>query len=255
MRVRVLGCSGGIGGGRHTTSLLVDDDILIDAGSGVTRLSLEELSFIQHLFLTHTHLDHIHALPIMLDSVGVRRTVPLQVHALPEVIEILKDHIFNWEIWPDFASVPTQKVPFMQYMPLGVGDSVKLGEREIIAIPARHGRPAIGYMMRGKRGSLIFSGDTTSHAELIDLANATEDLLHFVVEVSFDNDHQYIAELADHFCPAILLPDLAKLKPGVPVWITHLKPGEEDSIMSELMGAGLPCGDPRALVPDQTFDL
>ena len=37
VKVRILGCSGGIGG-RHlrTTSLLVDNDILIDAGTGVS---------------------------------------------------------------------------------------------------------------------------------------------------------------------------------------------------------------------------
>ena len=44
MKLRVLGCSGGIGG-RHlrTTSLLVDNDILIDAGTGVGDVSLAEL--------------------------------------------------------------------------------------------------------------------------------------------------------------------------------------------------------------------
>ena len=40
MRLRVLGCSGGIGG-RHlrTTSFLVDNDVLIDAGTGVGELA------------------------------------------------------------------------------------------------------------------------------------------------------------------------------------------------------------------------
>ena len=42
MKVRVLGCSGGIGGrSLRTTSLLVDDDILIDAGTGLTELPLD----------------------------------------------------------------------------------------------------------------------------------------------------------------------------------------------------------------------
>lgn len=44
MKLRVLGCSGGIGGigGRHlrTSSFLVDHDILIDAGTGVAELSV-----------------------------------------------------------------------------------------------------------------------------------------------------------------------------------------------------------------------
>ena len=53
MRLRVLGCSGGIGG-RHlrTTSFLVDSDVLIDAGTGVGDLSLAELSLIDHIFLS-----------------------------------------------------------------------------------------------------------------------------------------------------------------------------------------------------------
>ena len=35
MRIRVLGCSGGIGAGSRTTALLIDEDVLIDAGTGI----------------------------------------------------------------------------------------------------------------------------------------------------------------------------------------------------------------------------
>lgn len=254
MKVRILGCSGGIGGGRHTTSFLVDDDILIDAGSGVTRLELAEMATIGHLFVTHAHLDHILALPTLLDSVGVVRAAPLVVHALPEVIETLRAHVFNWEIWPDFARVPHER-PCMVYAPLAVGEAVRLGGREITAIPARHGRPAVGYLLRGARGSLVFSGDTASHAALYTIANATDDLRLLIVETSFDDAQRDIAEVSYHYCPATLLPDLARLKPGVPVWITHLKPGGEAAIMAELARPGLPCGIPQALAPDQVFEL
>lgn len=254
MKVRVLGCSGGIGGERHSTSLLVDDDILIDAGTGVGRLSLEEMGRIDHLFVTHAHLDHILTLPLLLDSVGVGRAAPLQVHALPGVIEILKAHIFNGQVWPNFAHIPAER-PLMNYAPLAVGQPVRLGGREVTAIPACHGRPAVGYMLRGEAGSLIFSGDTTSHSSLFDIANATDDLRHFIVEASFANEHQDIAVVSDHYCPACLLPDLVQLKPGVPVWITHLKPGGEIAIMAELTAANLPCGTPVALTPDQVFEL
>jgi hypothetical protein len=74
MKLRVLGCSGGIGGigGRHlrTSSFLVDHDILIDAGTGVAELSVSELAGIDHVFLTHAHLDHIASLPLMIDTVA-----------------------------------------------------------------------------------------------------------------------------------------------------------------------------------------
>ncbi|MDD3528243.1 MAG: 3',5'-cyclic-nucleotide phosphodiesterase [Gallionellaceae bacterium] len=254
MKVRVLGCSGGIGGDRHTTSFLVDDDILIDAGSGVTRLGLDEMGTIGHLFLTHAHLDHILALPTLLDSVGVVRAEPLVVHALPEVIETLRAHVFNWEIWPDFAQVPHGQ-PCMVYAPLAVGETVRLGGREITAVPVNHGRPAVGFLLRGGRGSLIFSGDTASHAALYAIANATADLRHLIVEASFEDAQRDIAAVSYHYCPATLLPDLARLKAGVPVWITHLKPGGEAAIMAELSRPGLPCGIPQALAPDQVFEL
>ena len=54
MKVRVLGCSGGIGARARTTSFLLDDDILIDAGTGVEDLSVAELAAIDHVFLTHS---------------------------------------------------------------------------------------------------------------------------------------------------------------------------------------------------------
>ncbi|MFN3593337.1 MAG: 3',5'-cyclic-nucleotide phosphodiesterase, partial [Thiobacillaceae bacterium] len=172
MQLRVLGCSGGIGDGRHTTSLLVDADILIDAGSGLTQLSREALARIDHLFLTHAHLDHILALPPMLDSVAGERDRPLTVHALPEVIQVLKDCVFNWQVWPDFTRIPSPESPFMRYAPVAHGGTVELDGRRITAIPAHHTVPAAGYHLHGTQGSLIFSGDTGSHAALWEIANA-----------------------------------------------------------------------------------
>ena len=90
MKVRVLGCSGGIGARARTTSFLVDDDILLDAGTGVEDLSIAELAAIDHVFLTHSHLDHIAALPLLVDSVGSLRKKPIVVHALRETIDALR---------------------------------------------------------------------------------------------------------------------------------------------------------------------
>lgn len=234
MQVSVLGCSGGIGDGRHTTSLLVDDDVLIDAGSGVTRLSLEALARIDHLFLTHAHLDHVLALPLLLDSVVGRRQQPLLVHALPEVIEVLKCSLFNWELWPDFTRIPTPEAPFMCYVPIALGETVALGARRISAIPAHHTVPAAGYLLSAEQGSLIFSGDTDSHDALWEIANATADLRHLIVETSFPNDLERIAHASGHYCPRTLAPDLAGYRGQAQVWITHLKPGGEAQIMQEI---------------------
>jgi ribonuclease BN (tRNA processing enzyme) len=114
MKVQVLGCSGGIGGrDLRTTSLLVDDDILIDCGTGVGDLSLDQLVRIDHLFLTHAHLDHIACLPLLIDTVCDLRDKPLVVHATAATIAVLRDHIFNWAVWPDFSVIPSVEAAFM----------------------------------------------------------------------------------------------------------------------------------------------
>ena len=91
----ILGCSGGISKDMRTTSFLLYDNILIDAGTGVCDLTLEQLMKIDYLFLTHSHLDHICSLPFMLDAVGMLRSNPLTVFGIPETIKALQDHIFN----------------------------------------------------------------------------------------------------------------------------------------------------------------
>ena len=125
MRLRVLGCSGGIGG-RHlrTTSFLVDTDVLIDAGSGVGDLSLAELAQIDHIFVTHSHLDHVTSIPFLVDTVGGMRNRPLTVYAAGPTIEILKNHLFNWAIWPDFTEIPTAEAPIMRYQEVELARTV-----------------------------------------------------------------------------------------------------------------------------------
>ena len=223
-----------MGGGRHTTSYRVDDDILVDAGTGLTTLDRDTLRRIDHVFLTHAHMDHILCLPLLLDSVAGERDRPVTVHALPAVIEVLRAHVFNWRLWPDFAVLPTPEAPFLRYEAVEVGVPVRLGGREFTAVPAVHVVPAVGYLMRGPRGSYLFSGDTTRNPALWALAGATPDLLHVGVECSFEDSEITLAEASKHYCPSLLATDLAGFRTDVQVWITHLKPGYEDAILAEL---------------------
>ena len=162
MKIRILGWSGGIGG-RHlrTTSILVDHDILIDCGTGVADLSIAELAQIDHVFLTHSHMDHIACLPLMADTVGDMRNRPLIVHALPATEEILRAHVFNWAIWPDFTEIPTPERPCLRFEPIAVGQVVDLQQgRRLVPLPANHAVPAVAYQLDSGRASLVFSGDT-----------------------------------------------------------------------------------------------
>ena len=235
MRLRVLGCSGGIGG-RHlrTTSLLLDADILVDAGTGVCDLSLAQLASIDHIFLTHSHLDHIATIPFIVDTVGQMRDTPLVVHALPATIEILRNHIFNWKVWPDFSEIPSKENPTLVFEPIEVGQFVEVKGRRIGALPANHVVPAVGYQIDSGDGSLVFTGDTSVNDALWPIINRIQNLKYLIIECAFCNRERDLAYVAKHLCPSMLAAELARLERQVDIFITHLKPGEIELTMAEI---------------------
>lgn len=255
MKVRVLGCSGGIGG-RHlrTTSLLVDHDILIDAGTGVGELTLAELAMIDHVFLTHSHLDHLACLPFMVDTVGDMRNRPLTVHATAATLEIVRTHIFNWAIWPDFAEIPSRERPFMRFAELKTGRTVKLEGREITPLPANHTVPAVGYRIDSGQASLVFSGDTTTCDAFWKAVNRIRNLRVLIIETAFSNRERALAVASKHLCPALLREELLKLEREADLYITHLKPGQIELTMQEIEEF---VGEyrPRMLQNNQVFEL
>lgn len=234
MKLRVLGCSGGIGGNLHTTSFLLDHDILIDAGTGVAEMSLSELSQIDHIFITHSHLDHIACIPLLVDSVGFMRERPITIYASAETLDILRQHIFNWKIWPDFSEIPNAQQPFMRYQTIALGEVVILQGRKITAVPANHVVPAVGYHLDSGAGSLVFSGDTTSHDPFWAVVNKIDNLRHIIIETAFSNSEKELAILSKHLCPSLLVGELAKFTGEAEIFITHLKPGEVELIMREI---------------------
>ncbi|HEX5636446.1 MAG TPA: MBL fold metallo-hydrolase, partial [Gammaproteobacteria bacterium] len=96
MQLRILGCSGGIGQHLRTSSYMIDDDILLDAGTGVGDLSLDEMRKIRRIFITHSHMDHIVSIPLLIDTLFSSLKQPLEIHARAETIAMLRKHIFNW---------------------------------------------------------------------------------------------------------------------------------------------------------------
>jgi len=238
MKLRVLGSSGGIGGALRTTSFLIDDDILIDAGTGVGELSLAEMEKIRHVFLTHTHLDHIACLPLMVDSMFPRIRQPIVIHAQAITIEVLQEHIFNWHIWPDFATLPTESNPVMRYESLEPGDSCELDGRRFEMIAVNHIVPTVGYcVISADGGVLAFSGDTTSNDTFWEALNRHNRLDTLIVEAAFVDAFEELSIKARHYCPRLLAEDLLKLRHRPRIYISHNKPAEEESILVELKAA------------------
>jgi ribonuclease BN (tRNA processing enzyme) len=256
MLVKVLGCSGGIGGkDLRTTSLLVDHDILIDAGTGVGDLSIDALARIDHLFLTHSHLDHICCLPFMVDTVGeMRGGQALVVHTSQATQDSLRQHIFNWSIWPDFTAIPNREHPFLRFEVMEAGDTLELNGRRITALPALHTVPAVGYQLDSGRASLVFSGDTATNDEFWKTLNAIPQLRYLLIETAFSDAERKLAELSRHLCPTLLAAGLKQLRSRPEMFITHLKPSQAEQTMREIHAL---LGDlqPQMLRPDHCFNL
>ena len=255
MKVRILGCSGGIGGRQlRTTSMLVDHDILIDCGTGVGDLSIAELVRIDHVFLTHSHLDHIACLPLMVDTVGDMRNRPLTVHATEAVLEILRNHVFNWAVWPDFTEIPSAEKPFLRFESLHIGSAEVLDGRRITPLPANHTVPANAYQLDSGKASLVFSGDTGPCPALWAAINKISNLRTVIIETAFSNREHKLATISKHLCPEMLQEELSYLQRDADIFITHLKPGQVELTMQEIEDC---IGElkPRMLQNNQVFEF
>ncbi len=236
MPIRVLGCSGSIAAGCRTTAFLLDDDVLIDAGSGVGDLTLDELTRVDHILLSHSHLDHVLGVPLLADSVMRRRGTqrpPITVHGLPATLHALRRHIFNGIIWPDFTRLPTAEQPILQLQPFQTGDVLCFGARRIEVLPALHTVPAVGFAVLADQGSWVFTGDTAPNPALWRRL-ASLKVASLVIETAFRDDEALLAAVSRHLHPAALGRELQQLQQPAQVYITHIKPGELAAVMAEI---------------------
>ncbi|MBE7939437.1 MULTISPECIES: 3',5'-cyclic-nucleotide phosphodiesterase [Ramlibacter] len=263
MKVRVLGCSGAIARECRTTSFLIDDDVLVDAGTGVGDLSLEEMAGIGDVLLSHSHLDHVAALPLMIDTIASQLTEPVRIHALAGTIAALRAHIFNDVIWPDFSRIPTPANPFVTFHELKVGQTLEIKGKSIEVLPAVHTVPAVGFSVAAGKGCWVFTGDTERNPAFWERINHMN-VAALVIETAFSNRELDLARRSLHLSPVSLAEELDCIDKDqrFPIYITHTKPAETDLIMREIQkfDQTQPCGrhvahDIRWLRAGQVFDL
>lgn len=235
MKVRVLGCSGAIAKDCKTTSFLIDGEILVDAGTGVGDLTLDEMRNVDFVLLSHSHLDHIAALPLMVDAVAAQRQAPLKIFALAGTIQALRSHIFNNVIWPDFSRIPSPESPFISLHEIHIGQTIQFGDKFVEVLPAVHTVPAVGYAITAGTGCWVFSGDTERNAAFWKRLNQLN-VAMLVIETAFSNRERDLARRSLHLSPTVLAAELDCIAKGrnYPIYITHTKPAETELIMAEI---------------------
>ena len=259
MIIRVLGCSGAIAAGCKTTSFLLDETLLVDAGTGVGDLTLDELARIDDILVSHSHLDHVLSIGLLADSVMRARAAlgrkPINVYALPETLAALRSHIFNGVIWPDFTRLPSAEAPVLELKPFAVGQILHFAHCRAEVLEAAHTVPAVGFAIEADpaAGWWVFTGDTGPNPALWKRL-ADRKVAHLVIETAFSDDERQLARISRHLCPAALDHELAQLRGSVDVHITHIKPGEQEAVMSQIGRLGT-AHRIHALVAGQVMQL
>jgi ribonuclease BN (tRNA processing enzyme) len=239
--MRVLGCSGGELPRHRTTCFLVDGRLAIDAGALTASLPLDELLKLDDIVLTHSHFDHVKDVPLLSDLLVGRRRTPVRVHASTACARTLRESIFNDELWPDFTKIPTLRTPVIEIIPFDPERPFKAGRYTVSPVPVHHPVESVGFVLSDGKTSIGVSGDTGPTARFWSRINAEKRLKALLVELSFPNELQWLADVSGHLTPKTLEAELSKLsRNGFPVLLYHLKPAYVAELKRELARLGLP---------------
>lgn len=239
--MRVLGCSGGELPRHRTTCFLVDGRLAIDAGALTASLPLDELLKVDDIVLTHSHFDHVKDVPLLADLVVGRRKRPVRIHASRACARTLRESVFNDELWPDFTKIPTLHTPVIEIVPFDPEKPFKAGRYTVSPVPVHHPVESVGFVLSDGKSAIGVSGDTGPTGRFWTRINAEKRLKALLVELSFPNELQWLADVSGHLTPRTLEAELSKLsRNGFPVLLYHLKPAYVAELKRELARLGLP---------------
>ena len=235
MKIRVLGSYGSGGQGQRPSAFLVNDRILVDAGTVGGALSLEEQGRIECAILSHAHLDHIVGLVFLTDflaAMGARK--PVIAAGIAPVIDALRTHCFNDSLWPDFSRIPSPEAPVLSFRTLPVEVESRVNELWVIPVPVDHTVPTTGFIVHDGETGFVYSGDTGPTERLWTVARGLKGIRAIIIETAFPNRLEDTARVSKHLTPALLRQEMEKVPSDLPLWIYHIKPAFLEETVAEL---------------------
>ena len=231
MKLRILGCDGGVGKKLRSSSFLVNNRLLLDAGTGVTELTLDEMLSLRHVLLTHAHLGHIAGLALMFASIYEEMLEAVTIYAPEDVLAVLKKHLFNGELWPDFNQLPDQENAKLKFQAVEEGSTFSITpDFAITPIGLSHSVKSVAYIIQHNGVKLCFCGDTGATDKIWQTINNLKGVDHLIIEASYPNEKAKLAQQSGHFTPKLLANDLSRLNQKPSVHIQHMKPGHEQCL-------------------------
>ncbi len=236
MKVKVLGCSGAEFPGHRPPSFLLSDTILFDTGSLTNILDLREQGKIEHIFITHAHLDHIMGIPFLADNLIFRKKAHrVNILSIPSVIKTIRKSLLDGSIWPDFTVIPNMHAAILNLIELRAGHPIKMHGYTITSYPVKHSVPATGYLVEDKKGRRFFYTGDTGPTEAVWEKLGEKQIHCLIIETSFPNRLEKIAIRTGHLTPGLLEKELQKMESAPEkIFVTHLKPPYMNTIRKEL---------------------
>jgi cAMP phosphodiesterase len=253
MRIEVLGCHGGDVPNLRLPTFLVNGQLLLEAGSVTGALPLERQVAIEHVLLSHAHLDHVVGLAFLVDNIqsAARRAAAVTTASLAPVVEDLRAHCFNNRLWPDFTTLPTPEAPVLRFETLAEGEPTKFGGLTVIPVRVNHSVPGTGFVVTDGASGFVFSGDTGPTKQLWRVARHVREVRAIVVEAAFPNRLEPLARASGHLTPRLLEREMERM-PDAPLWVYHIKPTFYEETADELSRLD---GKVQILQQDQTYTI
>jgi ribonuclease BN (tRNA processing enzyme) len=228
MRLTFLGTGSAMPTGeRMQTGLLVEseaaDPLLVDCGSGsLHRLAATETGYegVEHVLLTHHHLDHVADLLPLLKAKWLAGSETLTVAGPPGTEELVDGLLDVHDYMQDRLDLRVREV--------GVGEFSFAGY-DVAAHETVHSMYCLAYRFEADGATLTFSGDSEATDELAAFADGSDVLVH---DCSFPDS----VDVSNHPTPSQLGATLADHEYGT-VYLSHLYPhtdGNHEGMLDSL---------------------
>ncbi|MGB7402956.1 MAG: HD domain-containing phosphohydrolase [Arcobacter sp.] len=256
--IKVLGAYGSKSLNSNTTCIQINANSVIDAGNIVKGLG-EDGQYIDNIFLTHSHLDHLNDIPYILDIFFEKRKKPITIYGTSKTLDNLKKYILNWEIWPDFSEIEliNKKFKAIVFKPININETITLDDdTKVTAIKNNHTNSSCGYIITKNENSLLFSSDTYCCDSIWETINNDLNIKSLIIDVSFPSQFKQLAFDSKHLTPALLNDELKKLKrDDLRVYINHIKPAYEKTLRKEIHDYGLLLNEGKILDDGDVLSL
>lgn len=235
--IKILGSYGGKSTNMQLTSLQLSKEIALDAGNLIEGLG-NGVKNINHIFVTHSHLDHILDIPFVIDATFEIRKEPIKVYGRKGTLDSIKNHILNNEVWPDFTNIKLlgSNKNAIELVEIELDEVIEINDCKIKAIKNNHTDSSNAYVIEKENKAILFSSDTYSCDELWNEINSNKKITTIIMDVSFPSKLDKLALASKHLTPALLKEELKKLKrDDVTVHINHIKPFCKSEVVEEII--------------------